>query len=92
MINTINQQVQINNNFTISMNKLTETIQKDREIIFDFLTKQTNDQKEKLAIFEVKLNIQEVDKILTEIQDNIILSNLNIIHPSILHQSINPNS
>lgn len=29
------------------------------------------------------MNIQAVDKILTELQDNVILSNLNIIHPSI---------
>ena len=48
------------------------------------MTKQTDNHKKELAILEIKLNIQAVDKILTELQDNIIFSTLNIIHPSLL--------
>ena len=88
IITTINQQVQLNTNFSISIQKLAKTINSDREIIFEILTNQTEHRRE-LALLEIKFNIQAVDKILSDLQDNILLSNLNIIHPSILtHEEI----
>lgn len=83
VIKTINQQVLINNNFSISIQRLANVIKTDREVIFDMLN-QTNSHSRQLALFEIKLHIQTVDRLLSDLQDNILLSHLDIIHPSIL--------
>lgn len=38
----------------------------------------------KFTRLEIRINIQEIDKIITELQGNINLTRLNIIHPSLL--------
>lgn len=89
LITNMNKQIQINENFNTSLNKLFNVIQNDRQIIQDFLKMETDKTRLRIAIFDIKINIQEVDKMISELQDNIIFSNLNVIHPSLLtHEEI----
>lgn len=89
IISNVNQQVDINKTFNISINKLLDTIKNDRQIIQNYIHIETDKNRLKMAIIDIRLNIQETDRILTELQDNIILSNLNVIHPSLLtHKEI----
>lgn len=89
IIMNVNNQIKINDNFNTSINKLVNIIEEDRKIIKDFLRNETSTTNFKISIFEIKLKIQEVDIMISELQDNIILTNLNIIHPSLLtHEEI----
>jgi len=81
---TINKQIQINNNLNDTVYKLKNTILDDRQIIKNFVMNRENQTLTKLIIFDIKLKIQEIDRIINDLQDNIIFSNLNIIHPSLL--------
>lgn len=84
-----NKQIQINTNFNTSIQTLLKTIQNDRKLIKEFITNETDRNRVTLTTFDIRLRIQEVDKLINEIQDNIILSNLNVIHPSLLtHEEI----
>jgi len=84
IISNINQQIQINNNFNKSINKLFETIIEDRKLIQEFMKENQKYNSLKLIIFDIKLKIQEIDRIINDLQDNIVFSKLNIIHPSLL--------
>lgn len=89
IIKNINNQIKINDNFNKSINKLVDVIEEDRKIISDFLKIESDTNKVKITTLDIKLNIQEVDRMISELQDNIILTNLNIIHPSLLtHEEI----
>lgn len=85
----INEQIKINDNFNKTMNKLYNAMLEDRKIIQNFIIDRENQTLLRLIIFDIKLKIQEIDKIISELQDNIMFSNLNIIHPSLLtHEEI----
>ena len=85
----LNNQIKINNNFNTSINTLLYTIKDDRKLIEEFIKNKNNQTNIKLITFDLRLRIQELDKIINDLQDNIIFSNLNIIHPSLLtHQEI----
>lgn len=84
IISAINQQIQINNNFSTSISTLKKEIESDRKVFSDIITKNMGQYFVNIMVFDIKFQIQEVDKILCDLQDNIILSTLNIIHPSIL--------
>lgn len=84
LINTINSQIQINDNFNTSINTLLRAIQKDRKYIENIITKQNDQTFIQMNKFDLRLKIQDTNNILTELQDNIVFSKLNIIHPSLL--------
>lgn len=89
LITNTNRQVRINENFNTSINKLYDTIIEDRKIIQDFITNETTKNELKILTFDIKLNIQMIDKLISDLQDNVIFSKLNIIHPSLLtHEEI----
>ena len=86
---TLNKQIKINDNFNKTMIILLNTIKEGRLVIEEFMKNEINITTIKFITFEIKLKIQEIDKIINDIQDNIIFCNLNIIHPSLLtHQEI----
>lgn len=84
LISNMNQQVQINDNFNTSITKLLNSIKEDRKIIQNFIKIETDKTRLSIVTFDIRLNIQQIDRTVSELQDNIILSNLNIIHPSLL--------
>lgn len=89
IITNMNEQIQINNNFNTSINKLLNTIEEDRKLIQNYIQTETDKNRLKITTFEIRLNIQELEKIITDLQDNIIFSKLNVIHPSLLtHKEI----
>lgn len=89
IIHNLNEQIKINNNFNESINKLHNSILEDRKIIKEFIEKKQDQTSIKLLIFDIKLKIQEIDRLINDLQDNIIFSNLNVIHPSLLsHEEI----
>ena len=86
----INQQVRINENFNSTLRNLLNKIKQDDKIIRETILKENNEYGRKIGLLEVRLRLQEIDRLLNELQDNIILSNFNIIHPSLLtHEEIN---
>lgn len=84
VIENMNNQIKINDNFNKSINTLLNAIKDDRIIVQEFIENKVNKTTIKLLIIETKLRIQELNRIINELQDDIIFSNLNIIHPSLL--------
>lgn len=87
--NNFNEQIKINENFNKSINNLYMSICEDRKIIQTFIQRENTKLTDQMMKYEIKQNIQEIDQIITNLQDNIIFSNINIIHPSLLtHEEI----
>lgn len=84
LIKNNNKQVQINENFQKAILSLTKSINIDKNNIQEFINRKIDEAFLRLIIFEIKLNIEKIDKMLSELQDDIVFSNLNMIHPSIL--------
>lgn len=84
LISSINQQVEINNKYNTSLNTLVNTIQNDRKNILNILSTHNDHINLKLNTFDLRLRILETSRILSELQDNIIFTKVNIIHPSLL--------
>ncbi len=84
LINDLNDQIRINNNFNTSINILLDTIKNDRLIIQESMKNKINETYLKFITVDIRLKIQTLNRIINDLQDNIILSNLNIIHPSLL--------
>lgn len=87
LIQNMNKQIEINDNFNSSIHKLLHNIQDDRKYVKNIIETRNDRVVLQINIFELRLKIQELDTILTELQDNIILTKLNAIHPSLLTHS-----
>lgn len=84
LITNMNEQIDINNNYNNSINMLLITIQNDRKNVLNVISTQNNRINLQVNIFDLRLRIQEANRILSELQDNIIFTRVNIVHPSLL--------
>uniref|UniRef100_U5ETB3 Putative retrovirus-related env polyprotein from transposon n=1 Tax=Corethrella appendiculata TaxID=1370023 RepID=U5ETB3_9DIPT len=85
LISQSNKQITINTQLIDSVNKMKNIINEQNDIIENFLTKsnnKTNQLEIKIHSTNLALNfytdVTEVNKIITEIKDNILLSKLNV--------------
>lgn len=84
LITHMNKQIEINNNYNTSLNLLLNTIQNDRKNILNVVAKRNDRMSLQLNTFDLRLRIQDTNRILSELQDNIIFTKVNIVHPSLL--------
>lgn len=76
------------NNFVYrSLTKLINSITKDRELLQNTISRQTDEVVAQINKFDLLLKIQEIGRIIAELQDNIIFSKVNLIHPSLFTQA-----
>lgn len=85
IVSNINQQIKINNNLNDTIYKLYHAIEDDRRTIQNLITIKDNQTLTKLILLDLRMKIHEIDRLINDLQDNIIFTNLNIIHPSLLN-------
>lgn len=89
VIETVNEQIKINENFNNSFSILKNILESDRnKIVSEFETINSLQKKilEREIFLEQQLRVQTLQEYLEKIQDNIVSARVGIAHPSILSE------
>lgn len=84
IIETVNQQIHINEQFNKSINALKDMIITDREMIQNAMHRQADQIFKKIALINIRLSLHGLNRIVTQLQNDIVLAKIGMISPSLL--------